>query len=110
MVDFLIVCCRFPIGILTILGICLFAIALFILETPGAIVCFPISALIQSRKDLSVTWPRTYPESLRWFFSFNEAEYGTEYHLFGLLSNTVTKKFAGGLRLISNTWKWIWVD
>ena len=93
MVDFLFICCRLPLAAFGTFAILLGGAVLFLLETPLAVICFPMCAAFTSRGWLRSHWPGTYPSSLIWLFS--TADGIEEYEP------------RGGFGLIQDMWKWV---
>ena len=65
MLDLLILVIRVPIGIIISLILIFMTIILFVLETIGLILLFPIAALTMARDKLRKSWFTRYPTSVR---------------------------------------------
>lgn len=112
MIRFLVVCMRLPFALVSTAVIAAFYFVWLVIETPFALVLFPLCAVVKNARWLQVHWPGTFPVALRRFLSLAPPQYMEKPTSFwtqlfgGNKTESVRTKEGGGLNTIARCWRW----
>ena len=109
---FLVVCMRLPFAVISTAVIAIFYLIWLAIETPVALVLFPLCAVVKNARWLQTHWPGTFPVALRRFLSLTPPEYQEKPASFwtqlfgGHKTEVVRTKEGGGMNTILRCWRW----
>jgi len=112
MIRLLVVLMRLPIALVATIIITLAYTVWLAIETPFALVLFPLCAVVTNASWLQLHWPGTFPMALRRYLSLAPPEYQKHETSFwtqllgGEKHELVRTKEGGGLNTIVRYWRW----
>ena len=112
MIRLLVVLMRLPFALVATVFITLAYLTWLTVETPFALVLFPLCAVAKNASWLQMHWPGTFPMALRRYLSLAPPEFQKKETSFwtqlfgGQKYELVRAKEGGGLNTIVRCWRW----